>query len=82
MIREKISKFLSYTRLNHTLKRSLLATMSTALSYSFIKNPLASSKSYHQLYDLAVIGGGSGGLATAFEANKHGLNVIVIDFVE
>lgn len=33
-------------------------------------------------YDLAVIGGGSGGLAAAFEANKYGLKVIVIDYVE
>lgn len=49
---------------------------------SFIKNPLTAIKSYDKEYDLAVIGGGSGGLATAFEANKHGLNVIVIDFVE
>jgi pyruvate/2-oxoglutarate dehydrogenase complex dihydrolipoamide dehydrogenase (E3) component len=30
---------------------------------------------------LAVIGGGSGGLATAFEAAKHGLKTIVIDYV-
>ena len=56
--------------------------MSMACSYSFIKDPLAATKSYNHLYDLAVIGGGSGGLATAFEANKHGLNVIVVDFVQ
>jgi len=56
--------------------------MAMACSYSIIKDPLAFTKTYEQLYDLAVIGGGSGGLATAFEANKHGLNVIVIDYVE
>jgi hypothetical protein len=33
---------------------------------SFINNPLASIKTYNKEYDLAVIGGGSGGLATAF----------------
>lgn len=39
-------------------------------------------KRYQQEFDLAVIGGGSGGLATAFEAAKYGLNVIVVDYVE
>jgi len=40
--------------------------MTMACSYSFIKDPLATTKSYNHLYDLAVIGGGSGGLSTAF----------------
>lgn len=31
---------------------------------------------------MAVIGGGSGGLATAFEAAKYGLKVIVVDYVD
>jgi len=33
-------------------------------------------------YDLAVIGGGSGGLAAAKEAAKHGKKVVVFDFVK
>jgi pyruvate/2-oxoglutarate dehydrogenase complex dihydrolipoamide dehydrogenase (E3) component len=40
------------------------------------------TKKYDKEYDLAIIGGGSGGLATAFEASKYGLSVIVIDYVE
>lgn len=33
-------------------------------------------------YDVAIIGGGSGGLAFALEAQKLGLKVIVFDFVD
>lgn len=33
-------------------------------------------------YDLAVIGGGSGGLAAAKEAAKYGKKVVVFDFVK
>lgn len=33
-------------------------------------------------FDIAVIGGGSGGLALALEAKKLGLNPIVFDYVE
>ena len=33
-------------------------------------------------YDFAVIGGGSGGLAAAKEAAKHGKKVVVFDFVK
>lgn len=39
-------------------------------------------KKYEEMYDLAVIGGGSGGLSTAFEASGHGVKTIVIDYVE
>lgn len=35
-----------------------------------------------QRYDLAVIGGGSGGLAAAKEAAKYGKKVVVFDFVK
>ena len=81
MIRDKVSRFMAYTGVMRSFKRSFIGGIATALSLSFIKNPLANSKKYDSLYDVAVVGGGSGGLATAFEANKHGLNVIVIDFV-
>jgi thioredoxin reductase (NADPH) len=82
MIRERISRFAAYTGAAAAIRRSFLGAAGVALSFSFLKDPLATVKHYDHLYDLAVIGGGSGGLATAFEANKHGLNVIVIDFVE
>jgi thioredoxin reductase (NADPH) len=82
MLRERLGRFLNYSGAATALKRSLLSAASVAFSASFVKDPLAVSKKYGSVYDLAVIGGGSGGLATAFEANKHGLNVIVIDFVE
>lgn len=52
------------------------------VSASTSKILASSPKKYDDVYDLAVIGGGSGGLATAFEASKHGLRTIVIDYVE
>jgi thioredoxin reductase (NADPH) len=55
---------------------SILAASSTIKAFS------ANEKKYDEEYDLAVIGGGSGGLATAFEAARHGLKTIVIDYVE
>lgn len=82
MIRERVSRFTAYTGALETIRRSFMGAVGMALSYSFLNHPLAMTKHYNHYYDLAVIGGGSGGLATAFEANKHGLNVIVIDFVE
>lgn len=82
MLRERFSKFLSYSGAKTSIKKALVSTLSVAFASSFSKKPSASVKTYDSVYDLAVIGGGSGGLATAFEANKHGLKVIVIDFVE
>jgi hypothetical protein len=82
MIREKVTRFVTYSPTIANIRRSFIGALGMAFSYSFLKDPLASVKHYDQVYDLAVIGGGSGGLATAFEANKHGLEVIVIDFVE
>ena len=82
MLRERFSKFLSYSGAKTSIKKALVSTLSVAFASSLSKKPSASVKTYHGVYDLAVIGGGSGGLATAFEANKHGLKVIVIDFVE
>lgn len=80
MLREKFSRFLSYSGASSAIKKALVSSL--ALAFSTAKAPKAALKTYEKQYDLAVIGGGSGGLATAFEANKHGLNVIVIDFVE
>ena len=34
------------------------------------------------MYDLIVIGGGSGGLASSKEAVKHGKRVALLDFVK
>jgi len=81
MLREKIQKFITYSGLGMNCKRAMIGTLSLAFSSTFVKNPIAAIKTYDSEYDLAVIGGGSGGLATAFEANKYGLKVIVIDFV-
>lgn len=82
MLRERLGRFLNYSGAAAALKRSLVTAASVAFSASFVRDPLAVSRKYASEYDLAVIGGGSGGLATAFEANKHGLKVIVVDFVE
>jgi len=73
---------MSYLGTKTKIKKTMISMLALTFGSSFIKNPLTAIKSYDKEYDLAVIGGGSGGLATAFEANKHGLNVIVIDFVE
>ena len=80
MLREKFTRFLSYSGASSAIKKALVSSL--ALAFSTAKAPKAAMKTYEKQYDLAVIGGGSGGLATAFEANKHGLNVVVIDFVE
>ena len=82
MLRERVSRMLSYSGLATKVRRALIGTLTLSFASSFVANPLNKKKTYDDIYDLAVIGGGSGGLATAFEANKHGLNVIVIDFVE
>lgn len=39
-------------------------------------------RSHNYNFDLAVLGGGSGGLACAKEAAKHGAKVVVFDFVQ
>ena len=82
MIRQKISRLISYTSAMSSVRKSLIGSMGLTFCYSFVRDPLSVTKSYDKVYDLAVIGGGSGGLATAFEANEHGLDVIVIDYVE
>lgn len=66
MIRDKMSRFLTYTKVSNYARRSIISAIGAAFSFSIIKNPLAVTKSYDHIYDLAVIGGGSGGLATAF----------------
>ena len=52
----------SLTRLHKQLFCSFLASA----SFSFIPRSVQTATKYDQLYDLAVIGGGSGGLSTAF----------------
>ena len=64
------------------LHKKLFLSMMLSASFSFVPKKVLSSKKYDEVFDLAVIGGGSGGLSTAFEANKYGLKTIVIDFVE
>ena len=54
----------------------------TSVAYSILNIKTKKQDPTSVEYDLAVIGGGSGGLSTAFEASKHGLNVLVIDYVE
>ena len=82
MIRQKITRLMAYTGAMSSIRQSFRGCLGLGFCYSLIKDPLSFSKSYDKVYDLAVIGGGSGGLATAFEANSHGLDVIVIDYVE
>ena len=62
-------------------KKILLTSLASAAS-SFVQRSVRMEKKYDEEYDLAVIGGGSGGLATAFEASRFGLKTIVIDYVE
>jgi ribulose 1,5-bisphosphate synthetase/thiazole synthase len=81
MIRQKISSLFNKNNIN--LRKSLALTFVGTCMNSIVKNSsLLTVKKYEDEYDLAIIGGGSGGLATAFEANKHGVKVIVIDYVE
>ncbi|EGR27288.1 thioredoxin reductase, putative [Ichthyophthirius multifiliis] len=44
--------------------------------------PLIDQKINNKHYDVAIIGGGSGGLAFALEASKHNLKTVVFDYVE
>ena len=69
MIRQKIAKLATYTGAMSSMRRSFRGCLGLAFTSSFIKDPLSITKTYDKVYDLAVIGGGSGGLATAFEAN-------------
>ena len=48
------------------MRRKALAATFIALSWSTVKSFNLNNKKYDELYDLAVIGGGSAGLATAF----------------
>jgi ribulose 1,5-bisphosphate synthetase/thiazole synthase len=70
---KKLKKFSSYSI--KAIAASVFAYSSASKIASFTKNK------YDDIYDLAIIGGGSGGLATAFEAANHGLKTIVIDYV-
>lgn len=81
MIRNRLTKQeqLKYT-VSRIVRNSLICSVAYLASNS-IKMKINPEK-YQQEFDLAVIGGGSGGLATAFEAAKYGLKVIVVDFVE
>ena len=64
------------------MHKQMLVGALTAAASTFVPRSIKTAQKFDDEYDLAVIGGGSGGLATAFEANKHGLKTIVIDFVE
>jgi hypothetical protein len=55
----------------------VLATRRLAVHFSHLK--MTSSQFQ---YDFAVIGGGSGGMAAAKKAAKHGARVVLFDFVE
>lgn len=65
-------------RLHH---KALVSTLTAAASSMIGSSISLNEKKFDELYDLAVIGGGSGGLATAFMAAESGLKTIVIDFV-
>jgi len=69
MIREKVTRLLACSGMAGRVKKSIAGAMSLAFSYSLLKGPLSVTKKYDQLYDMAVIGGGSAGLAAALEAN-------------
>jgi hypothetical protein len=73
---------MAYTGAMRAVKRSFTGAAAIAFGFSLFKDPEARSRKYDDLYDLAVIGGGSGGMSTAFEASSQGLSVIMIDFVE
>lgn len=66
MLREKSSRLISYLATSPKFKKTMVSMLAFTFGSSFVRNPLASIKSYDKEYDLAVIGGGSGGLATAF----------------
>jgi len=49
-------------------------------SFSFQSN--FDDKVNNQHYDLAIIGGGSGGIECGIQASQKGLKVILFDYVE
>ena len=64
------------------IQRKSFVKLITASASSLVGSSInLNQKKFDELYDLAVIGGGSGGLATAFQAAEHGLKTIVIDYV-
>ena len=66
MIRERVSRFLAYSAITHTVRRSILTSFAGFYISNIGSASMSSIKKYDSLYDLAVIGGGSGGLAAAF----------------
>jgi hypothetical protein len=80
MLRNRFGPLGIKPTISSLMRKSLILSTAFLASSSFrVKN---TSEKYQQEFDLAVIGGGSGGLATAFEAAKYGLKVIVVDYVE
>lgn len=65
MLKNKFSHFLTHSGIHSHFNKSIATALAFAFSTSFF-HPEASIKKYDQEYDLAVIGGGSGGLAAAF----------------
>lgn len=48
------------------LHKKLFVSMMLSASVSFVPKKVVNAKKYDEVFDLAVIGGGSGGLSTAF----------------
>jgi thioredoxin reductase (NADPH) len=48
---------------------------------SFSIQPGSSTQLNNKHFDIAIIGGGTGGLSLAIEAKKLGLNPIIFDYV-
>lgn len=64
MIKNRISPLRLKPQIHKYLKNSLLFSIAYLTSTTFKLK--SKQNNYEQEYDLAVIGGGSGGLATAF----------------
>ena len=63
------------------LKKAVMS-VSTLLGISSTYSTLSESRNIEADYDIAVIGGGSGGLSFSFEARKQGMTTVMFDYVE
>lgn len=61
--------------------RNTLLALASIFGISQGYSHLNSTKHEMTDYDVAVIGGGSGGLSFSFEAKKQGLSTVVFDFM-
>ncbi len=69
-------------------KKISISLFSNSKKYQFLKRYFSLQKSIidqkinNKHFDIAIIGGGTGGLSLALESKKLGLNPIIFDYVD